>query len=60
MNVELNQALPTKASWLRWSLGVFPGGQDSYDLSERHHLYGLARYVFPNHTDHAIYSNHSF
>ena len=32
---------------LRWSLRVFPGCQDSYDLGECHRLYGLGRHKEP-------------
>ncbi len=45
---------------LRWSLRVFQGCQDSYDLSECHGLYGLDRHNEPNHTDRASHSDHSF
>ncbi len=32
---------------LRWSLRVFPGCQDSYDLGGCHRLYGLGRHKEP-------------
>ena len=49
-----------RISLLRWGLRVFPGCQDSYDLSECHRPSGLGRHKEPNHTDHVIHSDHSF
>ncbi len=46
-------------SHLRWSFRVFPGCQDSYDLSEFHNGlddFKVALYVCSNHTDSSIHS----